>query len=142
MSPNQSIVARYFNEVCNQRKLAVADEIFVAGHVYHDPSSPWVGNGPEGQKELVAVYQAAFPDAHWKVEAMYETGDTVVTRWTGTGTHRGDLQGLAPTGKSVQVAGVWIQRLADGKIVESWNIWDTYGMMQQLGAAVPVGQVV
>ena len=63
----------------------------------------------------------------------------MVTRWTGTGTHQGDLLGMAPTGKGAKVMGIWIHRLAGGKIVESWNVWDTLGMLQQLGVIPALG---
>lgn len=130
---NQALVTRYFEEVCNGRKLQVADEIFAADHAHHDPSAPWVPPGPEGMKQLVSVYQNGFPDAHWGMDATYEAGDTVIVRWTGTGTHSNDLAGIAPTGKSVNVSAIVIFRIADGKIAESWDVWDTLGMLQQLG---------
>jgi len=136
----EAIVSRYFDEVCNRRKLAGAEEIFTAGHIYHDPNSRWVGTGPRGMRELTGAYQSAFPDAHWQVEELLTSGDTVVARWTGTGTHQGDLAGLAPTGKSVEVAGIWMFRISGGKIAESWNCWDFYGMMAQIGAVPAVGQ--
>ena len=136
---NKALVNRFFEEVCNGRKLGVADEIFAAKHTYHDPSSPWVGLGPEGMKQLTAAYQNAFGDAHWSTDETLTAGDTVITRWTGSGTHSGDLQGIAPTGKKVNVKGIWIQRIAGGKIVESWNAWDTLGMLQQLGVVPALG---
>lgn len=132
---NRALATRYFEEMCNGRKLGVADEIFAAGHIHHDPSSPWVGPGPEPMEKLVSIYQTGFPDAHWAVNAVYEAGDAVIVRWTGTGTHRNDLTGIAPTGKSVSVDGVMIFRIANGKIAESWDVWDTLGMLQQLGVA-------
>lgn len=132
---NQALVMRYFDELCNGRKLQVADEIFAAGHVHHDPSSAWVPPGPDGMKQLVSVYQTGFPDAHWGVDAVYESGDTVIVRWTGTGTHHRDLAGIAPTGKSVHVAAIMIFRIAESQIAETWDVWDTLGMLQQLGVA-------
>lgn len=132
---NKAIVTRYFAEMCNGRKLDVADEIFAAGHTYHDPSSPGVGPGPVGMKEFLAIYHRGYPDAHWTIDAMYAVDDTVITRWTGRGTQTGELSGIAPTGKSAVVPGVWIHRIADGKIAESWNVWDTLGMLKQLGVA-------
>jgi steroid delta-isomerase-like uncharacterized protein len=131
---NKAIVTRFFAEVCNGRKLNVADEIFAANHVHHDPANPQIGTGPAGIKQLVSIYQTAFPDAHWTVEEMIAEGDTVVTRWTGRGTHKADLQGLAPTGQSVTVPGIWIHKFANGKVVESWDAWDTYGMLRAIGA--------
>jgi len=133
---NKAIARRFFDEVCNARKLEVANELFSAGHTYTDPSVPGIPAGPEGQKQLVGTYQTAFPDAHWHVEDMIAEGDKVVTRWTGRGTHKAVLQGnppIPPTGKQVTVRGVWVHRIASGKIVESWNVWDTLGMLQQLG---------
>jgi len=130
---NQAISRRFFDEVCNGRKLDVADEIIAAGHAYHDPFIPGVPPGPEGIKQTVSAYHSAFPDAHWAVEEQIAAEDSVVTRWIGSGTHRADLAGIAPTGRQVKVSGIWIQRVRDGKIVESWNNWDNLGLLQQLG---------
>jgi steroid delta-isomerase-like uncharacterized protein len=131
---NKTLVRRLFEEIINANQLSVADEIFAADHQYHDPSSPQIGPGPEGQQQLIGFYLGAFPDLHHTVEDQIAEGDTVVTRWTATGTQHGELSGLPPTGKSARVMGIWIHRLAGGKIVESWNVWDTLGMLQQLGA--------
>jgi predicted ester cyclase len=87
-------------------------------------------------KQTIAVYHRGFPDAHWQVDEMLVANDTVVTRWTGSGTQTGELAGnpsIPPTGKKVSVMGVWIHRLLGGKIAESWDVWDTLGMLQQLG---------
>src|ERR1041385_5861426 len=109
---NQSLVTRFFEEMCNARKLDVADEIFAANHAYHDPSSPGLGNGPEGMQQLISIYHNGFPDVSWTVDGTLPSGDTVVTRWTGRGTHLNDLAGLPPTGRSVEVPGIWIHRIA------------------------------
>lgn len=130
----QILVQRFFDELCNGRKLNAADELVAAGHIYHDPSSPWAGQGPEGVKQVIATYHNAFPDAHWRVHEVLTSGDTAVARWTGSGTHLGDLPGLPPTGRRVEVAGIWMFRIAGNQITESWDCWDFYGMMAQLGA--------
>jgi steroid delta-isomerase-like uncharacterized protein len=130
---NKALTLRFFNEVCNGRKLDVADELFAAGHTYHDPFIPNVAPGPEGMKQVISTYHVAFSDAHWAVEEQIATEDTVVTRWTGSGTHNGDLNGIAPTGKHGAAQGIWIHRIAGGKIVESWNIWDNLGLLRQIG---------
>jgi steroid delta-isomerase-like uncharacterized protein len=130
---NQSIVRRFFDEMCNGRKLALADEIYSTNHVLHDPSSP-VGPGPQGLKDLVGLYQRAFPDARWTVDELFTAnGERVVVQWTGSGTQNGELMGIAPTRKSVRVTGTWVFKITGGKIVESWNHWDCLGMLQQLG---------
>jgi hypothetical protein len=64
---------------------------------------------------------------------MHHAGDTVVTRWTGSGNHSGDLVGIPATNKRVAVDGIWMHRIAQGKIVESWNAWDMLGLLQQIG---------
>jgi steroid delta-isomerase-like uncharacterized protein len=133
---NKALAKRFFDEVCNGKKLQVADELFSVGHTYADPAIPGIPPGPAGQKQLIGTYQAAFPDARWEVEEMFAAGDKVVTRWAGSGTHKAALQGnpsIPPTGKKVRVTGVWIHRISSGKIVETWNHWDMMGMLQQLG---------
>ena len=131
---NKAIVRRFIDEMCNARKLSASTEIFGTNHVYHDPSIPEAGTGPEGIKQVVATYQTAFPDAHWGIEEMFTAeNDVVVTRWNGRGTHKLELQGIPPTGKQVNVAGIYVQRIADDKIVETWTVLDTLGMLQQLG---------
>jgi len=134
---NIQLSRRFFEDVCNKRQRAVADVLFAGNHVYHDPSSPWVGSGPGGMKDLIGTYHNAVNDAHWDVHSMIAAGDIVVTRWTGRGTHTGDLMGIAPTHRKVSVDGIWMHRIADGRIAESWNCWDMLGLLQQLGV-VPV----
>jgi steroid delta-isomerase-like uncharacterized protein len=130
---NKALVTRFFEEFCNGRKLDIADQLFASNHAYHDPQTP-TGPGPQGMKQVISTYQTAFGDAHWTVEEMITAReDLVITRWIGSGTQSGELMGIAPTKKKVKVDGVWIHRIAGGKIVESWNAWDTLGMLQQLG---------
>ncbi len=135
----QALVRRFFDEVCNKRQLGVADQLFAAGHVYHDPSDPWVGSGPGGMKDLIGLYHRTVGDARWVVHAVYDAGDVIVTRWSGQGVHTGELMGIAPTHKKVSVDGIWMHRVADGKIAESWNVWDTLGLLQQLGVVPAMG---
>ncbi|HTC23853.1 MAG TPA: ester cyclase, partial [Gemmatimonadales bacterium] len=77
------------------------------------------------------------------IDEMLASGDRVVTRWTGEGTHRGALRGLPASGRQARVTGISIHRIAGGRIVETWVNWDTLGMMEQLGAAqVPARRAV
>ena len=135
----QALVRRFFDEICNGRQLGVADQLFTAGHTYHDPASPWVGTGPAGMKDLIGTYHRAVADARWVAHATHDAGDVIVTRWSGQGTHTGDLMGIAPTHKKVSVDGIWMHRIADGRIAESWNVWDMLGLLQQLGAVTAMG---
>jgi len=131
---NVALARRHFDEVCNARKLNIADDIYSSNHVYHDPSAP-AGLGPQGVKDVIGTYHRAMSDAHWDVrEVISGDGDRVIVRWAGSGTQNGELLGMPPTGKRVtNVTGTWIFRISGGKIVESWNNWDCLGMLQQLG---------
>lgn len=134
-----ALARRFIDEVCNGRKLDAADALFSADHAYRDPASAWVGTGPAGIKDLIGAYHRGVRDARWDIHTAAVSGDTVVMRWTGSGTHTGELLGIAPTGRKVRVDGIWMLRVAGGRIVESWNCWDTLGMLQQLGVVPQLG---
>jgi steroid delta-isomerase-like uncharacterized protein len=86
------------------------------------------------------VFYAAFPDLRHSVEDQVAEGDTVVNRLLVRGTHRGDFQGIPPTGRTVEIAAITIQRFAEGKLVEMHLLFDTLGLLQQLGAVPAPGQ--
>jgi steroid delta-isomerase-like uncharacterized protein len=130
---NERLARRFFEELCNERKLEVADEILTADSLYHDPQSPPSEPGPEGVKETVRIYQETL-DGHWNVHEVIATDDRVVTRWTGTGVHQAELMGIPPTGREISVEAISIMRVQDGRIAEHWCTWDTLGLLQQIGA--------
>jgi predicted ester cyclase len=82
----------------------------------------------------------AFPDLRLTVEEFITEGDKVVARWTSQATHKGDLMGIAPTGKQVKQTGIAIYHIVGGKVVEEWAERDMLGFMQQLGAIPTPGQ--
>ena len=130
---NKKIVRRAFEEPW-KGNLAVVDELVASDYIGNDPASPEPLRGPEGVKEFISTYREAFPDARIMVEQQLAEGDLVATRWSGLGTHEGELMGIEPTGREVTVSGLTISRLEGGRIVEEFQNWDTFGMMQQLGA--------
>jgi steroid delta-isomerase-like uncharacterized protein len=132
-SENKRLVLRIFLEIWNHGKLAVADEIFAADYVNHDPASPNFGTGPEGVKRTVTLYRNVFPDLQLVIEHMLETEQFITTRFTSRGIHRGDLRGIAPTGLSIHVEGIVIHRISRSRVAEAWVVWDALGLMQQLG---------
>jgi steroid delta-isomerase-like uncharacterized protein len=133
------IARREFEEVYSRGNLDVVDEIVSAEYVCYDPALPEPVRGREGLKQAVTGFRRAFPDLTFTVEDQIVEGDTVVTRWTATGTHRGELFGLAGTGRRVTMTGIDIERFADGRIVEVWASWDLHGLLRQLGfATAPV----
>ena len=129
---NKALIRRLFEEAVNKGNLSVVDENLSTDYVYREPT---VGErrGRVGSRELITMYRNAFPDVKLTIDEQIAEGDTVVTRWTGTGTHRGELFGVPPTGKTVRVQGVLVSRIANGKVVEETEIYDALGMLRQLG---------
>jgi steroid delta-isomerase-like uncharacterized protein len=131
---NKAIVRRLIEEVWNKGNMQVADELFAPNYTHHDPSTPDVGRGPEGEKKRATHYRAAFQDLRMTVEEVLAEGETVTVRWSCRGNHKGELNGIAPTGKQFSTTGITIARFSNGKITEGWVNWDALGLMQQLGA--------
>jgi steroid delta-isomerase-like uncharacterized protein len=131
---NKTVARRLLEEVWNKGNLDALNEIIAKDHVSSGPGTlPGLPTGPEGTKQLVTVYRNAFPDIHFTIDEQIAEGDKVVTRWTGHGTNKGELLGMPATGKSSTVSGIAVDRILDGKIAESWGVFDQFGMMQQLG---------
>lgn len=137
---NKNVVRRLFEEVWNKGNLPVADELFAQNYSHHDSSTPEFGRGPESEKKRAALYRNAFPDVRLTVEDIIAEGETVTARWSCKGTHKGDLNGIAPTGKQFTISGISVARFTSGKISESWVNWDALGLMQQLGVVAEVGK--
>lgn len=131
-SENEELVRRFFEDFCNGRRAEVADEIVAADYVSDGPQAP-PADGPDGVKARVGLYQEAV-DGHWRVDELFSCGDRVVARWTGSGTHQGELMGVPATGRSIEVDALSVFRIADGKIAEEWTVWDALGLLQQVGA--------
>jgi steroid delta-isomerase-like uncharacterized protein len=130
---NKNVLRRSFEEVWNKGNLQVADELFTPNYAHHDASTPDLGRGPESEKKRATLYRTAFPDLRLTIEDIVGEGETVMARWTCRATHKGDLSGIAPTGKQVTISGASIARFANGKMAEGWVNWDALGMFQQLG---------
>lgn len=130
---NKGLVRRICEEAINKGNFGVLDEALATDYVYREPT---VGEkrGKTGFRELVTTYRTAFPDLKLTIEEQVAEGDKVFTRWTGIGTHRGELMGVRPTGKQVRVQGIIASRIANGKVVEDMEIYDALGMLRQIGA--------
>jgi steroid delta-isomerase-like uncharacterized protein len=130
---NKSVSRRVAEEIFNGGNLDLADELYAPDYVLHDPMLPEDLHGPEGLKQYAAMTLGAFPDARVTVEDQVAEGDKVVSRWTATGTHTGDLMSIPPTGRRIKVSGITINRFSGGKITEDWYQSDDLGMMRQIG---------
>lgn len=99
----------------------------------HDETLHGVQAAVEHQQRL---YEA-FPDMRYDIEAVVADGDTVTARWTVTGTHEEEFQGLPPTGAAVEIPAMGVMQLEDGAFSEVWLVYDRLGMLEQLGALEP-----
>ena len=130
---NKTLVRRLFDEVWNKAHQQVADELFAQNYNHHDSSTPDLGRGPDSEKKRVTLYRNAFPDIRFTVEDLIAEGESVTARWSCHGTHKGELNGIAPTGKQFTISGISVARFTNGKMIEGYVNWDALGMMQQLG---------
>lgn len=133
---NEALIRRVYEQIIGQKNLDLVEELYAANVVWHGPGGQ-EARGTDGMRELLKTYLTAFPDLQITIDDLIASGDQIVVRWTGRGTHEGELQGVAPTRKSVELAGTNIARIEDGKIAEEWGNFDQLGMMQQIGA-IPV----
>jgi steroid delta-isomerase-like uncharacterized protein len=88
----------------------------------------------EAARQEAADYRRGFPDVANTVEDLIAEGDKVVARWRSRATHQGEYMGIPPTGKEVEVTGITLYRIQGGKIAESWNFEDKFGLLRQIGA--------
>jgi len=129
---NESIALRWHEEAINEGNLAVIDEI-VAPNVLHHAGTFPDGVGPEAVKVVLGALLAGFPDVQHTIEQVITSDGFVVTRWQAEGTHEGEFQGYAPTGKRVTWTGINIFRIECGRIAEEWSEVDGLGRLKQLG---------
>lgn len=130
---NKAVIRRLADGFWNQKDAKVFDEVFASHYVDHTPM-PGTEGTKEGFRAVANGLQAALPDAHTTIDDVVAEGDKVAYRWEFSGTHRGPLMGIPATGKTVTIAGISIDRIADGQIVERWSQVDSLGLLQQLGA--------
>src|SRR5688500_18415528 len=131
---NRAPVRRYYEELWNAWNLALVDELL--GETVSFRGSLGVSvEGRDGFREYVALVRSAFPDFHNRIEELIVEDDRIVARLTYTGTHQGELFGIAPTGRRVTYAGVALFRIAGGRIVEGWVLGDVHNLTRQLRGA-------
>jgi len=128
---NEKVIRRFIDEVINNGDFSVLDQLVQPNYVYRSPDQQL--DGPEALEELLAAYRTAFPDMSVRIDDLVNGGDKVVISITLTGTHEGDLMGISPTGRPVNIGGMILSRFQDGKIVEEYEILDMLAMFQQLG---------
>ena len=139
---NKHIVRRLYEEVWNERKLDVVDELISPSHALHDPNVSGSQLGPDAYKQQVVRFTTAFPDLHFAIEDIVSEKDKLVVSWMISGTHKGEYEGIPPTDKKISVDGITISYIANGKILDSYVSSDALGLMRQLGQAPPLGKTI
>jgi steroid delta-isomerase-like uncharacterized protein len=129
---NKALVRRFVEEAQTLHNMAAIDEYMSPNFVDHSVP-PGLPPGPEGVKMQFTMYISALPDLQAIIHDQVADEDKVVTRKTLRGTHQGDLMGIPPTGRMVDIEVIDILRIQDGKITDHWNNVDRLGLMQQLG---------
>jgi predicted ester cyclase len=130
LTDHKNVVRQYFEAVYNGHDDTLLHDLFHAE--FQEYLHP--GAGPQLAKHVVDYERSVFPDIHFTVEDMLAEGDDVIVRLTIRGTHRGEFQGIAPTGRTVEFTGVQRMRFKDGQIVKVvWHHYDKLLMLQQMG---------
>ena len=120
-SHEKALVRRLVDEVVNGRRLEVVDELCTPSMARR-----W--------RRWVTPFQTSFPDMRMDVVQLVAEGDTVVGRFTCSGTHRGEWRGQAPTGRRFEnVDEVYFFTFESGRIAQAWGLEDTLGRLRQLG---------
>ena len=129
---NKRLIRRYFEEVFNESKLEVLDEIAAHDYIEHMPF-PGHSQGIEGVRQRVTMIKDAF-DPRFTLEQIVAEGDKVVVMWSNRGTHQGEFFGVPPTHKTVVTRGIDIYVIRDGRMAEHWDVVDLLGTLMQIGA--------
>jgi steroid delta-isomerase-like uncharacterized protein len=133
---NIALVRHFVEEAQTRHNLAAIDEYLSTDFVDHSVP-PGLPASREGVKIQFTMFFKALPDLHAIIHDQVADENKVVTRKTLRGTHQGELMGLPPSGKRIDIEVIDILAVKDGKITEHWNLVDQLGLMKQLGL-IPV----
>lgn len=137
---NIGLVRRFNEEVWNKGNMSVADELLSPKIKTLEPVMGEL-DGIEGAKRHIQVFRAAFPDLKITIDDIGAVGDKVFVRWTATGTQKGSLMGLPPTNRKGVIKGITLNRLENGKVVESFYAWDVYKLLELIGLVQPLSKL-
>jgi steroid delta-isomerase-like uncharacterized protein len=135
---NKALIRRAFQQAVNEKRVELFDEVLAPNYTNYTFPAP--APGPEGFKQVMAMFFNAFPDMIVELQDVIGEGDKVVTRGVMRGTHQGEFMGIPATGKPIEVNYIDIWRIENGQGVDNWVQLDMMGMMQQLGVIPAPGQ--
>jgi steroid delta-isomerase-like uncharacterized protein len=132
----KALIQRYYDELWNAWRFEIAPQL-IDPEIHFRGSLGRTVEGLEGFLAYTKHVRSAFPDFHNSIEECIAEEDRVVARMLYTGTHRGEIFGLAPTGRRVRYSGVGIFHLRDGRIFDAWVLGDLAGLLLQLRPPEP-----
>jgi steroid delta-isomerase-like uncharacterized protein len=138
---NKELVKKFYQEVWNERRANCVEKYLSPSHALVDPNAMDTKTGPEAYKTVLTRFLQAFSNLKFEVQEMVCEKDKVVASWTITGVHSGEYNGLPATNKKITVEGISIHQIADGKIMDTYSVWDTLGLMKKVGAVVTIQKV-
>lgn len=133
----ENCVRQLYKEVYSKGNINICDECCAKDMKMHDAAISTSIRGIDAFKESEAIYHKAFPNKKANIDDIFVADDRVVVRWSFSGKQDGDLQGIAPTHKTVHIKGISIYRFEEEKISEIWQSWDRLGLLEQLGVIQP-----
>jgi steroid delta-isomerase-like uncharacterized protein len=139
LAPEHKLLfGRLYHSVWNDRRLEYLDQIIADTHALVEPTMSGTCVGPEAYRRQVERFLAGLPDLKFTADETLSDGDKLIVYWTMSGTQRGTLFGVPATNKRVNICGVTMHEIANGKILESTVIWDRMSLVMQLGIELPV----
>jgi steroid delta-isomerase-like uncharacterized protein len=126
-------IVRHIFDAWNKHDVERYGKLLDEKHVVESDTLPAPLTGRNAGRQFMQMYVSAFPDLHFDIDQIFGEGDYVTTRWTATGTHRGELMGIKPTNRRTVTHGCSVGQLKNGKAVHDWIYWDTGHLLRQLG---------
>lgn len=133
---NKATARRFYEDVFNRHNVNLIDELCAPNFVDHN-AMPGQAPGTKGIKDMFSVYLKAFPDLRVTVEEIVAEGDTVAARFSGEGTHKGELFGTPATGKRIKFQGIDFLRFKNGMVTDAWHQGDDMIALMQIGVKPP-----
>lgn len=130
---NRKLIQRYFNEVWNEGRIEVLDELLTPDYVNHSPGTPNPPAGPAGLKPIVMEMRKGISGLHYQILDLVVAEDKVMAYVRMTGVQNAELFGLPASGRSIDVRQMQIEWIRDGRICQHWRLTDDLTLLRQIG---------
>ena len=130
-------IRNIYEQFWNRGDLSAVDPLFGPDYLAH--MSLMGDLDQEGLKQMVRTFRSAFPDIRFHIDDLLTSGDTVIARWTSSGTHKGEFMGIPATQRSGTTTGIDVFRIEGGKVREQWSVWDALRLLQNMGVVPTMG---